>query len=312
MSTKETPFAISAVTHLTGISPHTLRKWESRYSVVQPKRTPSGRRVYTQSDVDKLALLKALVAQGHPISVLSSLSDAELQALQHQLPEIKESGPADQIIVVGHMLTATLKREPLQHDNVELLATDARQWLADGGPRGEPGSRALVVELSTVEATDANQLATAASEFDQVILVYGFTTQATLAQLSDKGILCLKAPADARQLASNLLFRANPPAVLDVLNDPRIPRKQYDEQAIAALAAISPKIACECPAHIAALLSDINAFEQYSLNCEDSAPGDRALHARLRLIAANARALFEQAVAEVAQAEGMDPERLKV
>ena len=164
MSTKETPFAISAVTHLTGISPHTLRKWESRYSVVQPKRTPSGRRVYTQSDVDKLALLKALVAQGHPISVLSSLSDAELQALQHQLPEIKESGPADQIIVVGHMLTATLKREPLQHDNVELLATDARQWLADGEPRGEPGSRALVVELSTVEATDANQLARAASD----------------------------------------------------------------------------------------------------------------------------------------------------
>ena len=41
------------------------------------------------------------------------------------------------------------------------------------------------------------------------------------------------------------------------------------------------------------------------MECEDQDPKERALHARLRLIAANARALFEEAVVEVAEHEGL-------
>ena len=42
------------------------------------------------------------------------------------------------------------------------------------------------------------------------------------------------------------------------------------------------------------------------MECEDQDPKERLLHARLRLITANARALFEEAMAEVAANEGLE------
>ena len=54
------------------------------------------------------------------------------------------------------------------------------------------------------------------------------------------------------------------------------------------------------------LLLDISAFEQYCMECEDQDPKERLLHARLRRSTANARALFEEAMAEVAANEGLE------
>ena len=46
---------IGAVSRLTSIPTHTLRKWESRHEIVQPLRSESGRRFYTE---DHVALLR--------------------------------------------------------------------------------------------------------------------------------------------------------------------------------------------------------------------------------------------------------------
>ncbi|MDF1741834.1 MAG: MerR family transcriptional regulator, partial [Verrucomicrobiales bacterium] len=60
-------FEISAVARLTGISSHVLRVWERRYQVVEPNRSESKRRQYTEKDIQRLSLLKALVDNGHSI-----------------------------------------------------------------------------------------------------------------------------------------------------------------------------------------------------------------------------------------------------
>jgi DNA-binding transcriptional MerR regulator len=73
-------FGVKAVAQKTGINGHTLRIWERRYRVVEPKRTPTGRRVYDRADVEKLTLLAFLVGKGHPISRLATLSIAELES----------------------------------------------------------------------------------------------------------------------------------------------------------------------------------------------------------------------------------------
>ena len=39
----------------TGLTPQVIRAWETRFGFPQPRRTPSGRRVYDPSDVDRIA-----------------------------------------------------------------------------------------------------------------------------------------------------------------------------------------------------------------------------------------------------------------
>lgn len=66
-----------------------------------------------------------------------------------------------------------------------------------------------------------------------------------------------------------------------------------------------PKVACECPKHLAELITLLGQFETYSADCESRQPADVALHAYLYRIAGHARAMMEEALATVAIAEGV-------
>jgi DNA-binding transcriptional MerR regulator/methylmalonyl-CoA mutase cobalamin-binding subunit len=69
---------IRIVARRTGLSAHLIRMWERRYNAVIPERTDSGRRVYSDADIERLRLLKKAVAQGEAISQVSRLSNQEL------------------------------------------------------------------------------------------------------------------------------------------------------------------------------------------------------------------------------------------
>jgi DNA-binding transcriptional MerR regulator/methylmalonyl-CoA mutase cobalamin-binding subunit len=78
---------ISAVAKATGLSVHTLRVWERRYGAVEPTRTTTNRRLYTQEDVRRLRLLKEAVERGHSIQIIARLTESELEELtQTRLP----------------------------------------------------------------------------------------------------------------------------------------------------------------------------------------------------------------------------------
>ncbi len=74
-------FTIKAVSQATGVSIETLRAWERRYRVVEPKRDPNGRRSYAPGDVIRLRKLREATERGHPISKLARVSDEELAGL---------------------------------------------------------------------------------------------------------------------------------------------------------------------------------------------------------------------------------------
>lgn len=57
-------YRIKTVSSLTGITATTLRAWERRYDVVDPRRTPSGYRVYSEDDIARLVRVKSLVDKG--------------------------------------------------------------------------------------------------------------------------------------------------------------------------------------------------------------------------------------------------------
>ena len=74
-------FTIGQVSLETGLSTHVIRAWERRYSAVTPMRSASGRRQYCQAEIDRLVLLKHLVAQGYRISHIAELDQKNLANL---------------------------------------------------------------------------------------------------------------------------------------------------------------------------------------------------------------------------------------
>lgn len=72
-------FNIQMASQFSGLSTHTIRAWEKRYQAVTPKRTDTGRRQYSQADIDRLSLLSKLTQIGNSIGQIANLSIEELK-----------------------------------------------------------------------------------------------------------------------------------------------------------------------------------------------------------------------------------------
>jgi MerR family transcriptional regulator, light-induced transcriptional regulator len=64
---------ISALTQRTGVPSDTIRKWEQRYGVLHPERTPGGQRRYSELDVERIEWLKARIREGYRIGEAAAL-----------------------------------------------------------------------------------------------------------------------------------------------------------------------------------------------------------------------------------------------
>lgn len=73
-------YPIRAVAKLTGIPEDTLRAWERRYRAVTPRRSGRGR-LYSDKEIQRLELLRDVVAQGHSIGQIATTSDIQLRTL---------------------------------------------------------------------------------------------------------------------------------------------------------------------------------------------------------------------------------------
>jgi DNA-binding transcriptional MerR regulator len=78
-------FSIKDVEALTGIKPHTLRIWEQRYGIPQPKRTATNIRYYDDEDIKLLLSVAMLNRQGHKISKITKMQREELDNLVMEL-----------------------------------------------------------------------------------------------------------------------------------------------------------------------------------------------------------------------------------
>ncbi len=71
-------FSIKDIEAVTGIKGHTLRIWEQRYGIVNPKRTETNIRFYDDCDMKALLNIKVLNENGYKISEISKLSREEI------------------------------------------------------------------------------------------------------------------------------------------------------------------------------------------------------------------------------------------
>jgi MerR family transcriptional regulator, light-induced transcriptional regulator len=77
-------YPIQAVSRATGLSMHVIRAWEKRYNAIEPDRTDTNRRLYSEQDIQKLRLLNDAIHHGHSISSVANLSSDELKKILHR------------------------------------------------------------------------------------------------------------------------------------------------------------------------------------------------------------------------------------
>ncbi len=71
-------YSISTLEKLSGIKAHTIRVWEQRYKILEPKRTTTNIRYYDDQQLKKLLNIVTLLHNGYRISKISQLDEIEL------------------------------------------------------------------------------------------------------------------------------------------------------------------------------------------------------------------------------------------
>jgi len=79
-------YPIRVVCRRTGLKPATLRAWEKRYHVVDPGRTQTDRRLYSESDIRRLSMLQQAIGAGWRIGQVAQLPDGEVEKLLESTP----------------------------------------------------------------------------------------------------------------------------------------------------------------------------------------------------------------------------------
>lgn len=87
-------YSIKDIEAITGIKAHTIRIWEKRYNIVEPSRTDSNIRFYTNDDVKKLLSVSTLNNYGIKISKIASMTASEISNQLISLSQSKKSEDA--------------------------------------------------------------------------------------------------------------------------------------------------------------------------------------------------------------------------
>ncbi|MFT5394356.1 MAG: DNA-binding transcriptional MerR regulator [Gammaproteobacteria bacterium] len=315
----EPRYRIGMASRLSGVAAHNLRKWESRYGLVEPTRTAGGERVYSRADVEKLTRAGRLVEAGMDISEVARLSSAQVDELLEAFvetpvrgafgpsvdaqskPEIPSSG--DALVVVGDALSLLMQQIARKHGSLRVITQFARP---EDVPEDMKTSVPILLLLEQTgldrQTNDLVRRLMSQTGARGAVVFYSFASREAIGSLSQNDIAVVPLLLDTHLLERELLMACS--ALSPLGAGPRAPR--FSKRTLAQVVNSSSAIACECPRHIAQLLMTVQAFEGYSSQCETNQPEDAALHRRLRETAAFARSLFEDALVEVARIEGLD------
>jgi len=288
-----------AAARLAGLSPATLRIWEHRYGVVAPPKSASGQRTYSMKDIERLRLVKRLTLEGHAIGTVAHLDVTALVALSASSP-VATAG-AQRVLVVGdtaaRKLEGRLRPAPagvfddLSHAEREV----ARAGAAD----------VLIVHVPSLQASMAARVTALRNNLpaSNVVVIYSFGVEAVAAGLRATGVTVRREPIAGEELAR--LVIDSRPIVADVASSTQSHPRRFSDAELVTLAEIPSLVACECPRHLAEIVTLLVAFELYSTECVDRSQNDAALHRRLRSVTSTARTMLEQELAQVVIEEGL-------
>ena len=299
-------YGIGTVARLTGLKSDTLRVWERRYGLGASYKSATGRRQYTQSDLDHLQLVSALVKQGVRIGEIAASDRKTLEVLleqQNQAGTSKSLPPSKPRVVFvgaelcrwidGHQgcisgVSALLARMPVD-DAIALVDI-------------EQSADLLVAHCPSLTLQQIRGVEAVAARLGarRTIVLYQFANEQWLAELERNGHSALEYPVEPSRLAfemGRVQVEKETAEGIGNLSDlmPAKPRLFSDQE---LLLAAEEKIVldCECPRHLSELIRSLNDFEAYSSACSVENWKDAAIHASIYAYTCQARHLMEKAL----------------
>jgi DNA-binding transcriptional MerR regulator/methylmalonyl-CoA mutase cobalamin-binding subunit len=103
--------AMKAVVRRTGLTAHVIRVWQKRYGAVEPARTGTNRRLFSEAQIGRLILLRDLRRDGYGIGHLARLPDEKLRQLARAAADAGDSPtpPAAGLAAAASFLDECLK-----------------------------------------------------------------------------------------------------------------------------------------------------------------------------------------------------------
>jgi DNA-binding transcriptional MerR regulator len=312
---------IGAVASLSGVPTPTLRIWEIRYGTFTPHKTLGNHRLYTDDDVLKATLLKRLTEQGHGISNIAKLPSRALNKLLQQQQASNQfkaramnEDQSVSLAVVGLTLAGRIESKKFTHsfNNQAIRVNDIFNDLQDAlGAKFEKSPEILLVKVNSLHAgvqVGIHKLAQSCRAL-QTIVLYNFGQEKIIESLKLTGVLVKREPIADSELAdliNSVLLVDTKQAANNLKAGTVIPQRKYSDNTLLKVSGISTNVLCECPRHVAEIISLLVSFEQYSHDCLNKSSEDAHLHAYLSSVSGSARALFESALEVIAQHEGID------
>ncbi|QOD61131.1 MerR family transcriptional regulator [Polaribacter haliotis] len=78
-------FTIKDLENISGIKAHTIRIWEKRYNLLEPKRTDTNIRYYSHSNLQKLLNVVLLNKNNYKVSKIAKMNDEEIKLQAREL-----------------------------------------------------------------------------------------------------------------------------------------------------------------------------------------------------------------------------------
>ena len=278
---------------LAGLSPSTLRIWEHRYGVVAPPKSASGQRTYSMKDIERLRLIKRLTLEGHAIGTVAHL-DIDALAVLSSGNQVPSTG-AQRVLVVGHAAARKLEGwlRPAPTLVFDDLGHAGREVVHAGA------ADVLVIHVPSLHTSMTEQVVALRNNLPapNVIVVYSFGPEAVAEALRATGVTVCRAPVSGKELAR--LIVASCQVVAAVASDAQTSGRRFSDAELVALTEMPSMVACECPRHLAEIVTLLVGFELYSTECAARNQNDAALHRHLHEVTGAARTMLEQALARL-------------
>ena len=94
-------YSIKELEQLSGIKAHTIRIWEKRHRLIEPSRTPTNIRFYSDDDLKKIINVSVLNNSGIKISRIADMTSDQINKKVLEISEIKNDATlnTDQLIL---------------------------------------------------------------------------------------------------------------------------------------------------------------------------------------------------------------------
>jgi len=304
-------YGIGTVARLTGVKPDTLRVWERRYNLGASHKSDSGRRLYTQADLEHLQLVAALVASGSRIGEIAASERKTLeQLIEVRNGKIRYSTPKPRLrlVGIGERLCEWLEQHQGVLNGVDALLAPVPLDKADEALFDELGSTdMLLLECSTMGSTSFQEVERlkVLLQPESVISLASQCSENWSKELESRGVSTASFPPDPGELACLFAQAAVVKTSREGINNlgelvkPR-PRLLSEKQ-IAAARELKGGEACKCPQHLTTLIDQLAELEAVSSQCSVESWQDAAVHSCIYAYTSQARWLTEKALDLVMQ-----------